>query len=186
MKQILTVLALIFSFTINAQVFDGVSVSRDLATAVSKFKVKGYKLRKYIENGVIIDGKVGNRNIELFIFVTPKSKKIYKFTLYFEEQTTWSSLKGDYDKYYEIFKEKYGKPDEDYSFFSNPYEAGDGYEMTAVKLEKAIFSAYWFKRENTTIAISISKYKQVEITYENDTNMNLKKKEISVIENSIF
>ena len=53
-----------------------------------------------------MDGKVGNRNIELFIFVTPKSKKIYKFTLYFEEQTSWSSLKGDYDKYYEIFKEE--------------------------------------------------------------------------------
>ena len=186
MKRLLTAFALLFVLTTNAQVFDGISVSGDLPTAVAKFKAKGYTLKKYFENGAIMNGKVGYRNIELFIFITPKSKKIFKFTVYFEEQTSWSSLKDDYEKYYVLLKDKYGDPDSEYSFFTTPYEAGDGYEMTAVQLEKATFSSYWLKRSNTTIALSISKYKQVELSYENDTNTDLKKKELTSIENNSF
>ena len=187
MKKILTIVALVvLSLVANAQVFDGVSVSGDLPTAISKFKEKGYTFRKYVENGAILDGKVGYRNIELFIFVTPKSKKIFKFTIYLEEQSTWSALKDDYDKYYQIFKDKYGAPDSEYSFFSKPYFDGDGYEMSAVKLEKATFAAYWLKRNNSTLAVTISKYRQVELTYENDTNTDLKKREMSSIESNSF
>ena len=186
MKRFLTALALLFVLTSNAQVFDGVSISGDLPTAISKFKAKGYTLKKYFENGAIMNGKVGYRNIELFIFLTPKSRKIYKFTVYFEEQLSWSSLKDDYDKYYVLLKDKYGDPDSEYSFFTNPYEAGDGYEMTAVQLEKATFASYWLRRNKTTIALSISKYKQVELSYENDTNTDLKKKELTSIENNSF
>jgi hypothetical protein len=186
MKKFLTAIALFFVFSANAQVFDGVSVSGDLPTAIAKFKEKGYVFKKYVENGAILNGKVGYRDIELYIFVTPKSKKIFKFNIYFEEQSTWSNLKYDYDKYYEIFKEKYGAPDSEYSFFSSPYEAGDGYEMTAVQLEKATFAAYWLKRSNITVAVTISKWKQVQLTYENDTNTDLKKKELTMIENNSF
>lgn len=186
MKKFFTIIALAVSIVANAQVFDGVPVSGDLPTAISKFKEKGYTFKKYVENGAILNGKVGFRDIELYIFTTPKSKKIFKFTIYFEEQSTWSNLKSDYDKYYDIFKEKYGAPDSEYSFFTSPYEAGDGYEMTAVQLEKATFAAYWLKRNNTTLAVTISKWKQVQLTYENDTNTDLKKKEMSTIETNSF
>jgi len=58
--------------------------------------------------------------------------------------------------------------------------------MTAVQLEKATFSAYWLKRNNITVAVTISKWKQVQLTYENDTNTDLKKKELTMIENNSF
>jgi hypothetical protein len=186
MKHFFTAISLFFVLTSNAQVFDGISVSGDLPTAISKFKAKGYTFKKYVDNGAILNGKVGLRSVEVFIFTTPKSKKIYKFTIYFEEQQSWYSLKEDYERYYEIFKEKYGAPDNEYSFFTTPYEAGDGYEMTAVQMEKATFASYWLRRNNTTIAVSISKWKQVEVVYENDSNTDLKKKELSSIENNSF
>lgn len=186
MKKILVLIALLLSVNTYSQVFDGVPVSGDLATAITKFKAKGYTLKKYIDNGAIVNGKVGLRNVEVFIMTTPKSKKIYKFAIYFEERATWYSLKEDYDKYYTIFKEKYGEPDSEFSFFSSPYEDGDGYEMTAVRLEKATFASYWLKRSNTTIAVSISKWRQVEVVYENDTNMAIKQSELSKMENNSF
>ena len=38
MKKFMTAIALFFVFSANAQVFDGVSVSGDLPTAIAKFK----------------------------------------------------------------------------------------------------------------------------------------------------
>jgi hypothetical protein len=186
MKRLLTIFSLFIALSVNAQVFDGVSVSGDLPTAIAKFKAKGYVFKKYLDNGAILNGKVGLRNAEVFIYVTPKSRIVYKFVIYLEEQTTWLNLKSDYDKYFEIFKQKYGEPDSEYSFFSSPYKQGDGYEMTAVTLEKATFSAFWLSRNNTSISINISKWSQVQLIYENDSNTDLKEKELRIIEKNIF
>ena len=95
-------------------------------------------------------------------------------------------MKNDYDKYYDIFKEKYGAPDSEYSFFSSPYKQGDGYEMTAVTLEKATFSAYWLSKNNASMVVSISKWNQVQLVYENDTNTDIREKEMTTIEKNIF
>lgn len=186
MKRLLTIVALFFVLSANAQVFDGVSVSGDLPTAIANFKAKGYVFKKYLDNGAILNGKVGLQNAEVFIYVTPKSRIVYKFSIYLEEQTTWSNLKSDYDKYYTIFKSKYGASDSEFSFFSSPYEEGDGYELQAVQLEKATFSAYWLNREKSSMTVSISKWKQVKLVYENDSNTDLKEKELGIIENNIF
>jgi hypothetical protein len=186
MKRLLTIVSLFIALSVNAQVFDGVSVSGDLPTAIAKLKAKGYVFKKYLENGAILNGKVGFQKSELFIYVTPKSKVVYKFVIYLEEQTTWNSLKSDYDKYFEIFKQKYGEPDNQYSFFSSPYKEGDGYELTAVTLEKCTFSAYWLSRNNSSISINISKWNQVQLIYENDSNTDLKEKELGMIEKNIF
>ena len=186
MKRFLTIFSLFIALSTNAQVFDGVEVAGDLPTAIAKFKAKGYVFKKFLDNGAILNGKVGLRNAEVYIYVTPKSRIVYKFSIYLEEQTTWNSLKSDYDKYFEIFKKKYGEPDNQYSFFSSPYKDGDGYEMTAVTLEKATFSAYWLSKNNTSVSISISKWSQVQLIYENDSNTDLKEKELGIIEKNIF
>lgn len=186
MKKFLSLVAIVFALNVNAQVFDGVSISGDLPTALAKFKAKGYIVQKTYTNSVLLKGKVGVSPVELYIFVTPKTKKVYKFTLYFDAQTTWYSLKSQYERYFDIFEKKYGEPDSKYDFFSSPYEEGDGYEMSAVSLEKATFSAFWLKRENLTISLSISKWKQVEVVYENDKNMDLAKKEKEEMESNAF
>jgi sRNA-binding regulator protein Hfq len=170
----------------HAQSFDGVPVSGNLSTAIQKFKAKGYKLSKYIENGAIMKGVAGTRDFELYISVTPKSKLVYKFTLYFSEQYTWINLKSEYERYVDLLTEKHGTPTAQYDFFSSPYEDGDGFEMTAVAVEKATFSSYWLNKNNLNLAISISKWKQVCIEYENAENIAIRNKEIAKIENSIF
>lgn len=177
---------LLVNAALFGQSFDGVPISGDLPTAISRFKEKGYSLTKYIENGVIMKGKVAGESVELFIFNTVKSKVVFKISVYFEEQQAWRSLKSQYQRVLDILKGKYGDPDNSYTDFEDPYFEGDGYEMSAVQLEKCNYVAYWLKKDNLSLAIEISKWKQVNITYENDANMAIQKQERSQIQKNSF
>lgn len=186
MKKLILILTLFISVNVSAQSFDGVPISGDLPTAIAKYKAKGYNLSRYVEQGAILKGRVASRDIELYIFTTPKTKKIFKMVIYFDEEISWLSLKSTYNTFYDILSEKYGYPDEKYAKFLDPYYEGDGYELQAVGIEKAIYAAYWFRKDNLTVGVEISKYKQVKLVYENNIMMEIKNKEQSEIERKSF
>lgn len=186
MKKLLIAIAILFSISASSQSFDGVPISGDLPTAVAKYKAKGYLVSKYFEQGVKLTGRVANRDIELFIMTTPKSKKIFKMTVYFDKEVSWYGMNSTYNAILDMLKNKYGTPDEEITKFITPYYLGDGYELQAVELEKADYHAYWFRRDNLTVGVEMSKFKQVKITYENNIMMDLKDKEQSEIEKNSF
>ena len=186
MKQLILIISLFISVSVFSQQFDGVNISGDLPTAVSSYKAKGYILSKTITNGVIMNGKIGNTEIELYLFTTSKSKKVYKATVYLPIKETWYAIKQNYQDYLEVLTTKYGTPNKSYDFFSKPYFEGDGYEMSALGLEKCTFSAYWLDIDNTSIVIEISKYKQVKISYENNANQKIASAERDAINNVSF
>lgn len=186
MKQFITIAILFISINVFGQQFDGVNISGDLPTAISKYKAKGYTFEKFIDNGAILKGKIAQTPIELFIFVTPKTKKVYKVVGYLDEDISWVSLKGTYNRFHEIITNKYGTPDGNYEDFTTPYYEGDGYELSAVGLEKVNYSAYWLNKLGLNIGIEISKFKQVKISYENYEMMKIKRIEQSQIESNSF
>lgn len=185
----LLVAAIIFtlaSISVKAQYYDGVYVGGSLQTVIDKYKEKGYKLETTHDWGASMIGQVGVRKIELYIFTTPKTKVVCKVVLFFTEKKTWANLKEDYLTYLQVLTDKYGSPDYNYNNFVTPYYEGDGYEMSAVELEKTNYVGIWFNKNNTNIAIEISKYKQVKITYENAQNMQIKEKEQAQIDLRAF
>jgi hypothetical protein len=186
MKQFITIAILFISINVFGQQFDGVNISGDLPTAISKYKAKGYIFQKFIDNGAILKGKIAQTPIELFIFVTPKSKKVYKVVGYLDEDISWVSLKSTYNRFHEIIINKYGSPDGDYEDFITPYYEGDGYELSAVGQEKVNYSAYWLNRAGLNVGIEISKFKQVKISYENTELIKIKREEQSQIESNSF
>jgi len=186
MKHLILIISFFISVLAKSQKFNGVNISGDLPTAINSFKEKGYTTSKFITNGVIMNGKIGNTEIELFLLTTPKSKKVYKATVYLPTKDTWYAIKQNYQDYLEVLTTKYGTPHQSYEFFSKPYFEGDGYEMSALGLEKCTFSAYWFKIENTSIQIQISKYKQVMISYENNENQKIAASERDALNNVNF
>jgi len=186
MKHLIIALAILFSTFTFGQTFDGVPISGDLPTAISKFKSKGYTVYKTYEQGVSLKGRVASRNVELYIFVTPKTRKVFKMVVYLAEETSWYSLRQTYIEMVTSLKNKYGQPDEEEAKFITPYYLGDGYELQAVSQEKIDYHAYWFRKDNLTIGVEISKYKQVKLTYENNIMMDLKDKEQAEIENNSF
>lgn len=186
MKKLILILSMFISFSVNSQSFDGVPISGDLPTAIARYKAKGYTFEKFIENGAILKGKIAQYPIELFVFVTPKTKRVYKVVGYLDEDISWVSLKSTYIRYREIITNKYGNPDGSYEDFTTPYYEGDGYELSAVGLEKVNYSAYWLNNMSMNIGIEISKFKQVKISYENYELIKLKRSEQSQIENNSF
>lgn len=185
-KLLLVLLVSVACVSVNAQTFDGVKLDGSLTSVVQKYRLKGYTLSKNINNGVIMYGRIANQRVELYITTTPKSKLVCKATVYLPVDNDWYSLKIDYEKYVRLFTEKHGEPDNSFEFFKRPYYEGDGYEITALTTENAVYASFWMNRSNLTTSVSISKYKQIEFTYENDKNMEIKNKEEASIESLSF
>lgn len=184
MKKMLFSLLLILTTTTLTfgQEFLGIKVEGKMNEVVEKFKLKGLKvIPTSSKNAVGMKGIVANKNIELFINCTPKTKIVWSFGVYLPVKTTWTSLKSEYEDFYEVLRKKYGEPESNYNFFSSPYEEGDGYEMTAVAVEKCTYSAFW-----PNVYIEISKWKQVKINYQNSVNADRAKEEEEELNSTIF
>lgn len=179
MKKLIVIIFTLISSIVNAQSFDGISISGDLPSKIAQYKAKGYTFSQYIKNGAILKGTVAGHRVELYLFTSPKTKIVFKATVYLAKQESWYSLKREYETFVERMEEKYGEPDNHFEFFRDPYYEGDGYELSAVGLEKAVFASFWLNRNNLTIGVSISKYKQVEINYENVKNMEIAQREFN-------
>lgn len=166
--------------------FLGIEVDGKRDEVIQKFKAKGFIVDGDIEGNVVsMKGSVGNRNFELNIVSTPKTKVVWKFAVYLPKQSTWNSLLDDYTRFKMTLTDKYGNPEKSFDFFSSPYKLGDGYEMTAVAEEKAHYASYW-NWKDYVLSIDISKWKQVKIAYENTNNAKLREKEQKDIDSNIF
>lgn len=185
-KTIITIAIVLFTTFTFAQSFNGVAISGSMSTAVNAFKAKGFTVVDNLQNITVMKGKIQNQTIELFIKVTPKSKQVYAFSIYFPKHISWSGIRNEYEKYKDILIAKYGQPDSEYDFFSTPYYLGDGYELQALRLEKCSYSAYWFDKENTNISVEMSKYEQVNMTYENEKLIKIRAKEVEEQNKTIF
>jgi len=185
-KFILSFLMVTLTMFANAQQFNGVSVSGSFTSVIEKFKAKGFKIKVLEEYGAIMTGQLQYRPVELFIMATPKSKMVFKFAVYLKKQNTWDGLLDEYREYVQIMTNKLGEPDGDQEEFEFPYELGDGYEMTAVDVEKCKYSTVWFNKSNINIMVQISEYRQVKIVYENALMLERKNLEMDEINSKIF
>jgi hypothetical protein len=179
------VFALIATLT-TAQSFNGVPISGDLPTAISRFKAKGYIFRQQIDQGAIMQGEVAGQDIELYILITPKTKQVYKYSIYFSEKTKWSALRNAYDEFVTLFREKYGIPYGEVKRFDYPYKEGDGFELLALGADKVDYASYWLGVQKMNIVVKISSYKQICIQYENEILMEQKEKEEQLIKKNSF
>jgi hypothetical protein len=187
MKKLFTILAFVlFAQANNAQSFNGVPLSGDLPTAIARFKAKGFTLTKMIESGCLMKGTVANYDVELYIFKTLKTNKVFKAVVYFNEDISWGTIKSKYEKFVNVFVEKYGEPVTSAERFISPYYEGDGYEMTGLANEKVEYFSIWMDVQNMNLMVEISKYKQLKLTYENKELIEVNRKERAEIENNSF
>lgn len=160
----------------NHLTFMGVEIDGTMTSFVEKMKTKGFTFIERIDDVTIMKGTFTNKPVDLYISQTPVTKKVSRVTVYYEKDETWSSIKYDYQKLVEAYKEKYTL-DKEFHFFSKPYYEGDGYEMQAVKLEKCHYVAFFKTESGSTIFVKISEFKQITITYEDLLNTQLRKQE---------
>ena len=184
MKKLLVLAMVLLSSISYGQEFMGIKVDGKKDAAIVAFKSKGFILKDDSDGSVVMNGRIGSDVVELFITYSPITKTVWGYRVFLPKQSTWSYIKSDYEKYLGILTEKYGSPEKSYNFFSSPYDEGDGYEMTAVAVDKCTYAAFWTKEQG--VRIKISKYKQVQISYENAKNSELDDAETKSINTKVF
>lgn len=183
MKLILLFLPLaLFSLTAFSQEFDGVKIGGTKSQFIKAMSEKGYSVKE--ETPTVMTFKSSaHPTYEVYGAVTPTTHMVWKLTIFLPAQSNWYDLKADYNKYLKLLTEKYGEPTNKYAFFASPYDEGDGYEMSAVSLDKCDFLAIW---EDIAISVRIYKSKQVELSYENTVNGTLNEQEKNEADKKIF
>lgn len=177
-KLFLSIGLMIMSLCVMAQTesshltFRGIPIDGNINAFVSKLEAKGYEKKKSIENGYIMEGSFMGRTCELYVFCSPTSRLATKVTAYYPKDNSWSSIKSDYEACKEQYTKKYGKPTDTFEFFMDPYYEGDGFELQAIRLEKAVYCSFW-KSSEGIILLKISEYEQISISYEDAQNIEV-------------
>lgn len=186
-KLLLSVCVGLLSLTASyGQDFLGISPTGSKLSVIEKFKAKGFHLTDgYGTTVTSMKGYVNGSIYELNIVSTPTTKVVCKFSVYLERIESFSLLKSEYKKYVDLLTEKYGASTSNYEYFKSPYYEGDGYEMTALTSENAIFKTYWLDRP-IFMSVNISKWQQINIIYENSANAELKNAEENKLEKNTF
>jgi hypothetical protein len=173
-KHIFSLVAmLVFALTIQAQTFSGLTIGGSLATFNQNMITKGYLLNKRVAPHIYYyTGKIATENVEVFVFATPTTKQVAKVSVFYPKNTTFESINNKFDQKKDVLTSKYGSPDKCHNYFESPYELGDGYEENAIQLEKYVNSCFWHINDNFDMSLSVTKYMQVEIIFENIANQN--------------
>ena len=190
MKKILLTLCVgLLTFAIHAQehmIFKDVSMGCNITTFVSQLKAKGFTVEEEADYGVTLKGDfAGKRNCFVFVFPTKQSKMVWKVAVKFPDHSSWDSIKSEYLTFKDSYTKKYGKP-ESHEFFSSPFEEGNGYEMTAIMVEKCTYVSY-FRTNMGLITLQICNnvsQKQnscVLVNYEDFINFAIYSKEVEAI-----
>lgn len=169
------VLGFISSFAQEHISFMGIPVDGPASAFVTKLKAKGFTLDKSDDKAYLMSGSFTGKDVELFVFFSPKTKVACKVVVYYPKRTSWYSIKGEYNNLKESYEKKYHLRNS-FSFFSDPYYEGDGYEMQAVRNEKCNYISF-FDAPGGGIVVEISEFEQVKVAYEDDANMEKSRKE---------
>lgn len=183
MKKTTILLALIItSFASYCQEFIGIKVEGTNESVIAKYKAKGFKISTPPSNTITtMNGVVDNNKVEVLIVSTPITHMVWQIQVYLPKDVSWEDIKTRYNDYFRVLTEKYGSPTQSFNFFKDPYYEGDGFEMSAVRNNKAVYSAFWDR-----ISLSISEWQQVCIKYENTVNADLSEEEKKVMNKTIY
>jgi hypothetical protein len=181
-KLVIVLLCNLFTICSFGQEFMGIKVDGNVKDVISSFINKGFKITNLgVPDVTLMQGDYNRTHFEVYIVSTPITKTVWKFGVYLPKKTNWNLLKSQYLEYRSSLIEKYGLPEESYSSFVSPYEEGDGFEITGVKVDKCNYSTFW-----NYVSISIAATMQVRITYENLENSELNKEEKNSVNQSIL
>ena len=186
MKKLLFLFVMLMPVALIAQnhmEFRGVPINGHRDSFVSEMKKLGYSEVYRNETGIAMKGQFTNKDADIIILASAKTKTVWKVAAQIDEDASWSKLKSDYFYYVELYTSKYGQPSDHFEFFSSPYYEGDGYELQALRKDKCTYSTF-FTTNSGTIMVKITNSGRLSLEYEDKINSNQdsKEKERSVLD----
>ncbi len=150
--------------------FKGVTIDGSKDIAIRQLNNLGYKLIEDSPDGALLSGKfAGIEDCQILISVSEHTNKLYSVSVITPSRLNWWSIKGDYDNLNQMIQKKYGKPIQKTEFFADPYEEGDGYELTALETGNAFFATQ-YESKYGRIKVFMASNANLFITYEDKSN----------------
>lgn len=182
MKPITSFIMCILAFMCSAQkasdhmMFMGLPLAGSAEYFIPRLEEKGFVKTDEFESTYSFYGKFANEIVRLTLLASPKTRTICKVIVYFPKKDSWSDLKKDYFTKKALYRSKYLLND-DFEFFSNPYDEGDGYELQAVSRDKCKYCSF-FKDLYGGIVLEVCPDKCIKISYEDTENMKVAQQEL--------
>lgn len=150
--------------------FKGVTINGSKDDVADSLQKQGYEFVDGGEDGILLNGKfAGIDNCQILVNASQHTHQTYSISVFTPEALTWWSVKADYDRIKEMLRKKYGRPSSSTEFFSDPYDEGDGYELTALSTGNAMFVTS-FSSKDGDITLHITHAAQLLITYKDKIN----------------
>lgn len=162
----------------NHLTFKGIPIDGSVESFAAKLKQDGYTEKYISDNGaIVLKGQFANEDCEIYLLPTPQTKTIWKVGVIIDtEYTSWISIKTDFNEFKDLLIKKYGVPTYDYHFFSSPYYEGDGYEISALTLDKCHYYTAFVVPEGE-ISLQLLSSSKITFGYEDKVNSACKTKE---------
>ena len=159
--------------------FMGIEMNCAVDIAMLDLEKKGFEIIDIRKEGYIMSGKFIDRNALVTLHATPKTNLLYRANVFFNEHTSWYSLKSEFLEVVKYYKAKYKSISSSRTFI-DPYFEGDGYELQGVSMDKCFYYER-FEAEGGKISIEISDMKRVQIRYEDKNNAKKNEQETIAI-----
>lgn len=159
--------------------FMGIEMNCAVDIAMLDLEKKGFEIIDIRKEGYIMSGKFIDRNAFVTLHATPKTNLLYRANIFFNEHTSWYSLKSEFLEVVKYYKAKYKSISSSRTFI-DPYYEGDGYELQGVSMDKCFYYER-FEAEGGKISIEISDMKRVQIRYEDKNNAKKNEQETIAI-----
>lgn len=156
--------------------FKDIPIDGNISEFVIRMEQHGFAKKQEFEDGYLMTGRFANREVDIYIICSPRTRIPCRVALYAPEQESWFELKDDYESLKKLFTIKYGTPTETYGFFADPYSEGDGDEFLALSSGKAVYSSYWISPKGI-ICVSINEKGRIKFAYEDAVNIEISEKE---------
>ena len=150
--------------------FKGVPINGSKDVVADAVEKMGFTFVDGGDDGALFNGKfAGIDNCQILVSSSPHTKQTYGISIFTPENLNWWGVKAEYDGIKSMLGKKYGRPSECTEFFSDPYELGDGYELTAFSTGNAIYVTK-YSTSVGDISVMITQSAQLLISYSDKVN----------------
>lgn len=162
----------------SAMTFMGIPMRGNISSFAQQLvNQKGFRIvnRSAENHSISMRGTYTGKECEVYVFGSQVTDQVWSINVYLPELSTWNAIKREYLNYKGQFDNKYTLTSS-YDFFADPYDEGDGDEIAGVKADKCHYAAF-YDAPGGSIMLKISKYMQVEVSYEDAVNRDIAERE---------
>lgn len=151
--------------------FKDIPINGSLNQFVAQLKKQGFTVMKTTDLDAILSGKFTGEDV--YIFVQATTKTVYGVTVMYNKQTSWKSIKSQYENMKSMLTAKYGEPREIIEKFDASHSDYEnlGLELYALSEDKCTYMTHFATETgNGMIRLRISPDASLVINYVDTVN----------------